>query len=513
MAVAAEIEDDGLRLAGLAAADRLVDHRADRVGGFGRGDCPFGAGEGHGGLEHRVLPHRHGLRLSNLHQVADERRHAVVTQPARMDARRHEAVAQGKHLDQRRRLRRVAEIVLEPAPRDRRARRRLDRYEPRPPARQAVGEEGEREAREVAPAADAGDEAVGPLADLLELLLRLEPDDSLVQQDVVEDAAQRVVGVFVRGGDLDGLADRHAEASRAVGVLGQDHAAGMGRVARAGQDVGAPGLHHELAVGLLLVAHANHVDEAFEAEDVAREGQGAAPLPGAGLGGEASHAFLLIVERLGDGGVGLVAACRADALVLEIDLRRGLERLLEAASSAKRRRPPEPVDIQHLARNVDPLLRADFLLDQPHGEDRRQVVGADRLVGGGVQRRRGRHREVGKDVVPGCRQLLLAQQNLHVVGQGSRLLPQCVRRRAPQPEPSQSAAILPIASPKVKNGFERGCITHLQAVTGGVKRPSPLAGRGNKAHGDGFAEPWDQERRATSFCPFPSPPYGGLGKE
>jgi len=53
-----------------------------------------------------------------------------------------------------------------------------------------------------------------------------------------------------------------------------------------------------------------------------------------------------------------------------------------------------------------------------------------------------------------------------------------------------------------------GAIAHLQAVTGCGKKPSPLAGRRNKAHGDGSAEPWDQETRATSFCAFPSPQRG-----
>ena len=73
----------------------------------------------------------------------------------------------------------------------------------------------------------------------------------------------------------------------------------------------------------------------------AGEGQGAAPLPGARLGREAGHALLLVVEGLGQRGVGLVAARRAAALVLVVDVGRGIERLLEPVGPVERARPVE----------------------------------------------------------------------------------------------------------------------------------------------------------------------------
>ena len=50
------------------------------------------------------------------------------------------------------------------------------------------------------------------------------------------------------------------------GVLGEDAAAGIGAVARAGEHFRAPGVHHHAAIRLLLVAHPHHVDRAFQAE-------------------------------------------------------------------------------------------------------------------------------------------------------------------------------------------------------------------------------------------------------
>ena len=97
--------------------------------------------------------------------------------------------------------------------------------------------------------------------------------------------------------------------------------AGVGLVARACDAFRAVGLHQRPAIGLLIVGDPDHVDLDFEAEQRAGEGERGAPLPRAGLGRELRHALFLVVEGLGDGGVGLVAAGGADALVFVEDAR------------------------------------------------------------------------------------------------------------------------------------------------------------------------------------------------
>src|SRR4029079_15201759 len=124
-------------------------------------------------------------------------------------------------------------------------------------------------------------------------------------------------------------------------------AACLGFRGRARNDACAPGLHHRAPVGLLVVRALDHVDLALEAEEPAGEREGASPLACPGLRGEALPAFLLRVIGLGNRGVGLVASCGADALVLVEDARPRPERLLEAVRVEERRRPPEPQDLAH----------------------------------------------------------------------------------------------------------------------------------------------------------------------
>jgi hypothetical protein len=64
VAVAGQVEQDGLRLAGRLAASASSMACADGVAGLRRRDDAFGAGELHAGLEGGDL--RHGQRLDQL---------------------------------------------------------------------------------------------------------------------------------------------------------------------------------------------------------------------------------------------------------------------------------------------------------------------------------------------------------------------------------------------------------------------------------------------------------------
>ena len=80
---------------------------------FRRGHDAFRARKLRAGLKHFCLVIRLGFDEAELQRVAHHRRHAVVTQPARVNRRRHEFVAERVHHQQRRRLRRVTEIVAQ----------------------------------------------------------------------------------------------------------------------------------------------------------------------------------------------------------------------------------------------------------------------------------------------------------------------------------------------------------------------------------------------------------------
>ena len=152
------------------------------------------------------------------------RRVAVVAQPAGVHGRRHEVVAERVHRHQRRHAHGVAVVVGVDAARERRARGRLGGDDAHVVA---APQEGEDEPGEVRAAADAADDHVGPRAGHLELRDRLLPDHRLVEQDVVEHGAQRVVARRVLRGHLDRLGDRDAQrAGRVLGLRAAGFACG-----------------------------------------------------------------------------------------------------------------------------------------------------------------------------------------------------------------------------------------------------------------------------------------------
>ena len=228
-----------------------------------------------------------------------------------------------------------------------------------------------------------------------------------MQQHVVEHAAQRILGVGLLHGDFHRFADGDAQAAVAVGVLRQDRTAGLGLLAGAGRHPRAEALHHHPAIGLLVIAHLHHVDLHLDSQKRACHGERRAPLPGPRLRGQARDAFPAVVVRLGDSGVGLVAAHGTGALVLVVDLGRRLQSSLQPQGPAQRGGTPELVDLPHLIGDGNVTVGGDFLLDARHGEEGCQIFGRQRLMCGGMQRGRRRRRQVSDQIVPTGGQILL----------------------------------------------------------------------------------------------------------
>ena len=163
------------------------------------------------------------------------------------------------------------------------------------------------------------------------------------------------------------------------GMLREDRAPRVRLLRRARDDARAERLDQPAPVRLLVVRDLDHVHVDLEPEDPAGERERRAPLARAGLRREARDALLLVVVRLRDRRVRLVRAGRRDALVLVVDARRRLERLLQPARAVERRRPPLPVDRPHLLGDRDEAVGRDLLQDDLHREERREVVRPDRL--------------------------------------------------------------------------------------------------------------------------------------
>ena len=199
---------------------------------------------------------------------------------------------------------------------------------------------------------------------------------------MVEDAAERIpcFACRVGHGGFDCLADGDTERAGGIGHFGEDFSAGVCLVAWACDAVCAPDLHHSFSEGFLVEADSDHINLTFEAEKGAGKGQRATPLTCAGFSGEAFNAELLIVPGLWHGGIGLVAAGRADAFILVIDFGGSAEVLFEVDGPFEGGWSPAIKDLKYFIGDVYPFLGADFLLDEVHWEDRRQHFGADRFA-------------------------------------------------------------------------------------------------------------------------------------
>ena len=120
-------------------------------------------------------------------------------------------------------------------------------------ASEHFAEEGCCKATEVAATTGAGDEDVGLDVVLLECLLCFESDDCLVEQYLVEHAAQFVAIAFVVDCCFYGFGYGASQRACCAGVFGQNLASNLCRVAGGGDNACAKGAYYFAAEGFLLV--------------------------------------------------------------------------------------------------------------------------------------------------------------------------------------------------------------------------------------------------------------------
>src|SRR5690606_2506720 len=154
----------------------------------------------------------------------------------------------------------------------------------------------------------------------------------------------------------------------------------------------AEALDEAAPIRLLLVADADHVDLGLDPEQRPGEDERAAPLSRAVFGEHPRDALGAIVDGLISRGFRLLRAGRRDALVLEVDPRRRVERLLQADRPVQRRRAVDAVCLANLLWDLDQALGADLLANELHREQRCQRLGPDRLARARMERWRQRRR-------------------------------------------------------------------------------------------------------------------------
>ena len=383
------------------------------MAGLGGGEDALDPGELLGGFKHFGLLHGHGLHVPVVVQLGEDAAHAVIPQTAGVVGRGNEVAAQGVHFCQGAHHAGVAEVIGKLAPGETGAGGGLHGDEPvvllTP---ELFTHEGGDQTAQVAAASGTADDDVGHNVVLIQRRLGLQADDTLVQQYLVEDAAQHVAVARGGGGDLHGLGNGAAQRTGGAGVLLQNFPADGGGLRGRGSDRGAVGPHDFPAEGLLLVADLYHIHLAVQTQVCASHGQGRAPLAGAGLGGNTFEALLLGIIGLGNGAVQLVGAGGIVALKLVVDFGGGAQGLFQAVGPYQGRGTVHLVEIQDLLGNGDlPVIIVQLLADQLVAEHRAQVLKAHGLSGAGIQQGSGLDLHVSPDIVPCLGHLIFGEIN------------------------------------------------------------------------------------------------------
>ena len=267
------------------------------------------------------------------------------------------------------------------------------------PTRRIVGDERECYSGERRTAAARRKNNIRPVAGIFKLLLRFLANDRLMQGNVIEHRAQRVIGIGARCGFFNRLGNCDAERALIVRVPGKQIATGLRHVRRTGDHLGTPCLHHRAAERFLLIADLDHVNADVNAKHLPGKRHRRPPLSGAGLGSNALDARLLVVIGLRHSGVRLVRAGWRNTFVLVIDLRRRTEHFFEPLGADQRRGAPQTINFTHPFGNRNPALGGHFLLKNRHRKNRRQLLGRHRIAVR-PERRRRRIGHIGNDVIP-----------------------------------------------------------------------------------------------------------------
>ena len=133
------------------------------------------------------------IRLSRISWLI-EGRHAVVPEPAGMDAFGYKGVAQGVHGQQRGHLDRVAEVIGKRAPGHGGAGGGFNTDDVDVLAVDLVPDKGKAQPGKIAAAAGAADDDIRVITGNGHLFLAFQADDGLVQHDMIQNTAQGVFG-------------------------------------------------------------------------------------------------------------------------------------------------------------------------------------------------------------------------------------------------------------------------------------------------------------------------------
>ena len=335
----------------------------------------------------------------------------MVTQSAGVVGRGDKVGTQSVHLGKRCYHAGVAEVIDELASGEGGTGGRLNGNEAVVPlTSEHLTHEGGYKSAQVGTAAGTADDDIGYYAVFIHGNLGLKADNGLVEQNLVENAAQNIAVAGSGGGCFNGFGNGAAQRAGGSGMLLQYLPSHFGGHRWGGGDAGAVSTHYFTTEGLLLIGALDHIYLAVQAQIGAGHGQGSAPLTGTGLGSDTLQTLVLGVIGLGDGGVQLVGAGGVVAFKLVVDLGRGLELLLQAVGADQGGGTVHFVEVQYLLGNGNVrCVVVQFLFHQLVTEHCAKLLGGHRLESTGIKEGGGLVFHVGPDVVPGLGHLAFFQ--------------------------------------------------------------------------------------------------------
>ena len=220
-------------------------------------------------------------------------------------------------------------------------------------ATQLFAHEGRNQTAQIGAAACTADDDIRLDAVFIECCLCFHTDDGLMQQNLIQHAAQNITIALLADCRFYGFGNGTAKAARCAGMLRQNLLPDF-RCGGGGRGYGcAIGTHDLAAEGLLLIGNLNHVYVAVQTQICTRHGKRCAPLPCAGFCCHALQALLLCIIRLRDGRIQLMAATGVIALELIINLCGCLQFFFQTICTNQRRWSVHFIKIQNFLWDVD----------------------------------------------------------------------------------------------------------------------------------------------------------------
>ena len=282
-------KQNGFRFACFLALQSFIDCHFNGMRAFRRWQNGFQLGELHARFEHFGLFYTYRAGIAIVHQLRNDRTHAVVAQATSVVGRRNEAIAERVHLTQRTRLTCVGKVVSIAATCHRWATGRLNanKIGIGLGAIKLVFHERTHKTTHIAAATSAANNNVGIFAKLFEGCFRFKTNNRLMQQHLIKHAPQLITATVFGHMERFFNSFRNCSAQRAgaIGVVCKHLTTNFGGVRRRRGNTCAKCLHDIAAERLLLIRALHH--EHFAIKPVVRSslGQSGTPLPCTRFGG------------------------------------------------------------------------------------------------------------------------------------------------------------------------------------------------------------------------------------